>query len=67
MVLRGLFEPMVDEVIRIWRKLYTEELHNFYSSPSIFRMIKPTRMRWAEHVAHIGAKWYAYSYKILLR
>jgi hypothetical protein len=29
-------------------KLHNEELHNLYSSPSIFRIIKPRRMRWAE-------------------
>jgi hypothetical protein len=29
-----------DEVMGGWRKLHNEELHNFYSSPSIIRMIK---------------------------
>jgi hypothetical protein len=38
-----------------WRKLYNEELHNLYSSPSIIRMFKLRRMRWAGHVAQIGA------------
>jgi hypothetical protein len=37
-----------------WRKLYNEELYNLYSSPSIIRMIKSGRMRWAGHVAGIG-------------
>jgi hypothetical protein len=41
----------VDEVTGDWRKLYNEELHNLYSSPSIIRMIKARRMRWARHVA----------------
>jgi hypothetical protein len=36
------------------------ELHNLYSSPSIIRMIKSRRMRWAEHVAQIGSKRNAY-------
>jgi hypothetical protein len=31
-----------------WRKLHNEELHNLYSSPSIFRIIKSRRMRWEE-------------------
>jgi hypothetical protein len=44
-----------------WRKLHNEELHNLYSSPSIIRMIKSRRMRWAGHVALIGAKRNAYS------
>jgi hypothetical protein len=39
-----------------WRKLHNEELHNFYSSPSIIRMIKSRRMRWAGHVAEVGRR-----------
>jgi hypothetical protein len=39
-----------------WRKLHNEELHNLYSSPSIVRIIKSRRMRWAGHVARIGEK-----------
>jgi hypothetical protein len=39
-----------------WRKLYNEELHNLYSSPSIIRIIKSRRMRWAGHVARMGEK-----------
>jgi hypothetical protein len=39
-----------------WRKLHNEELHNLYSSPNIFRMIKSRRMRWTEHVARMGRK-----------
>jgi hypothetical protein len=33
-----------------------EELHNLYSSPSIIRIIKSTRMRLAGHVARMGEK-----------
>jgi hypothetical protein len=39
-----------------WRKLHSEELHNLYSLPSIIRMIKSMRMRWAGHIARIGEK-----------
>jgi hypothetical protein len=39
-----------------WRKLHNEELHNLYSSPSIIRIIKSRRMRWARHVARMGEK-----------
>jgi hypothetical protein len=39
-----------------WRKLHNEELHNLYSSPSIIRIIKLRRMRWAGHVARMGEK-----------
>jgi hypothetical protein len=38
------------------RKLHNEELHNVYSSPSIIRMIKSRRMRWAGHVARMGRR-----------
>jgi hypothetical protein len=36
--------------------LHNEELHDLYSSPSIIRIIKARRMRWAGHVAHMGGK-----------
>jgi hypothetical protein len=53
-VLRRIFGPKRDEVRGGWRKLHTEELHNLYSSPSITRVIKSRRMRWAGHVARMG-------------
>ena len=37
-----------------WRKLHNEELNDLYSLPSIVRVIKLRRMRWAGHVARIG-------------
>jgi hypothetical protein len=46
--------PFVYEVTGGWRKLHNEELHGLYSSPSIVRVIKARRMRWAGHVAHIA-------------
>jgi hypothetical protein len=33
--------------------VFTEELHNLYSSTNIIRMIKSRWMRWVGHVAHI--------------
>jgi hypothetical protein len=39
-----------------WRKLHKEELRDLYSSPSIIRMIKARRMRWAGNVEQIGEK-----------
>jgi hypothetical protein len=50
-VLRRIFGPKRDEVTGGWRKLNNEELHGLYSSPSIVRVIKARRMRWAGHVA----------------
>jgi hypothetical protein len=41
-----------------------EVLHNLYSSPSIIRMIKSRRVRWAGHVARMGEERNAY--RILL-
>jgi hypothetical protein len=43
-----------------WRKLHNEELHDLYSSPSIIRIIKARRMRWAGYVARMGEKRNAY-------
>jgi hypothetical protein len=45
-----------DEVMGGWRKLHNEELHGLYSSPSIIRIIKWRRMRWAGHVARMWEK-----------
>jgi hypothetical protein len=53
-VLRRIFGPKRDEVTGDWIKLHNEELHNLYSSPSLIRMIKSRRMRWAGHIAQMG-------------
>jgi len=37
-----------------WRKLDNEELNDLYSLPSIVRVVKSRRMRWAGHVARMG-------------
>jgi hypothetical protein len=55
-VLRRIFGPKRDEGTGEWRKLHNEGLHDLYSSPSIIRIIKSRRMRWAGHVARIGEK-----------
>jgi hypothetical protein len=49
-VLRRVFRPKRGEATGGWRKLHNEELHNFCFSPSIIRMMKSRRMRWAGHV-----------------
>jgi hypothetical protein len=53
-VLRRIFGPRRDEVMGRQIKFHNEELRNLYSSPSIIRMIKSRRMRWAGHVARRG-------------
>jgi hypothetical protein len=55
-VLRRIFGPKRDEVTGEWRKVHNEELCDLYSSPSIIRIIKSRRMRWAGHVARMGEK-----------
>jgi hypothetical protein len=52
-VLRRIFGSKRDEVRREWRKLHNEELIELYSSPSIVRVTKSRRIRWAGHVARI--------------
>jgi hypothetical protein len=58
-VLRRIFGPKRDEVIGGWRKLQNE-LHNLYCWPSIIRIIKSRKMRWAGLVARMGEKRNAY-------
>ena len=53
-MLRRVFGPKRDEVTREWRNLHNEELNDLYCSPTIVRVIKSGRMRWAGHVARMG-------------
>jgi hypothetical protein len=55
-VLRRIFGPKRDGVTGGWRKLHNEVLHNLYCSPSIIKIIKSRRMRWAGHVARMEEK-----------
>jgi hypothetical protein len=60
-VLRRIFGAKWDEVTREWRKLRNEEVRDMYSTPSIIRIIKSRRLRWAGHVTQMGEKRNAYS------
>jgi hypothetical protein len=53
-LLRRIFGLKRDEVTEGWRKLHNQELHGLYSSPSIVRVIKARRMRWAGHAERMG-------------
>ena len=55
-MLRKIFGPRRDEVRGEWRKLHNEELNDLYYLPSIVRVIKSKRMRWAGHVARMGER-----------
>jgi hypothetical protein len=55
-VLRRVFELKRDEVTGEWRKSHNAELRDLYSSPSIIRIIKSRRMRWAGNVAGMGRR-----------
>jgi hypothetical protein len=44
-VLGRIFGPKRDEVTGEWRKLYSGELHNLYSSPDVIKQIKSRRMK----------------------
>jgi hypothetical protein len=59
-VLWRIFGLKRDEVTGEWRNLHNEELNGLYCSPSIVRVIKLRRMRWAEHAARLerrGVYW----------
>jgi hypothetical protein len=43
-VLRRIFGPERDEVTGLRKKLHNEGLHNFYTAPSIIRIIKSRRI-----------------------
>jgi hypothetical protein len=55
-LLRRIFWPKRDKVTGDWRKLYNEELHDLFPSPSIIRMMNLTRMRWTGKVARMGRR-----------
>ena len=59
-MLRRIFGPKMVEATGEWRKLHHEELNDLYSSPSIYRVIKWRKMRWAGHLARIGERKGAY-------
>ena len=52
-MLRKIFGSKRDEVTGMWRRLCNEELCDLFCSPSIFRVIKSRRIRWAGHVARM--------------
>ena len=55
---RGIFGPKCDENWE-WRSLLNKELHSFYRSPNIVKVIKSRRLRWAHQVARMEECWSA--------
>jgi hypothetical protein len=55
-VMRRIFGLKRDDVTGERRKLHSEELHCFYSSPTNIRQIKSRRMKWIGHVARMGER-----------
>jgi hypothetical protein len=55
-MLRRIFGPKRDEVTGEWRKRHNEELNGLYCSTNIVQVIKSRRIKWAGHVARMGAK-----------
>jgi len=53
-VLWRIFGPKREGVAGSCRRLHNEELHKFYASPNIIRLVKSRRMRWTGHVKHMG-------------
>jgi hypothetical protein len=53
-------EPLTASLNKVVHVLNCNEaLHNLHSSPSLVRMIKSRRMRWAGHEARMGENWNA--------
>ena len=55
-VLRTMYGSKRYEVIWEWRKLHYEEFSDVYYSPNIIQVIKSRRVRWAQHVTHMGER-----------
>jgi hypothetical protein len=52
-VLRRTFGPERNEITNVCRELHNEELNDLYCSPSMVRVIRSRRMRWAGHAARM--------------
>jgi hypothetical protein len=64
-VLRRILGRKRDEVTGERKKLHNEEFHNLYSHPNIIKQMKSRAMRWAGHVARMGAERKVYKVLVL--
>jgi hypothetical protein len=53
-----------EEVVVSWKQLHSEEIRNFYASPTIIRVFKPRYMRRVGHVARMGEMVNAYNISV---
>jgi hypothetical protein len=53
-ILRKIFGAKRDEETGEYRRLHNQELEELFDSPSIIRVMKARRTRWAGHVARMG-------------
>jgi hypothetical protein len=60
-VLRRILGIKREEVAGGWRRLNNNELHNFYASPNLIRVIKSRMTDWVEQVARMGEVINAYN------
>jgi hypothetical protein len=49
-----IFGPKREQRAGGWRRLHNVECHIFDASPSVIRVIKSSKMRWAWNVARMG-------------
>ena len=55
-LLRKIYGHKRDEVTEEWRRVNSEELHNFLSLPNFVLAINSRRLRWADCIAHMEKK-----------
>jgi hypothetical protein len=58
-LLRRIFGPKRDEIIRGWRELHNKDSHNVYSPLNVIRTINSRRIRWEGNAVRIEDKRYA--------
>jgi len=59
-VFRRLFGPKRNELTGEWRRLYNGVLNDLHTSPNTILVIQSRVIRWAGHVARMGARTGAY-------
>jgi hypothetical protein len=52
-VVKRIFGPKSDEMVKGWRKLHNEELHNLYPSPETITVTELRRMTGIRNEAHV--------------